>query len=436
MEKRKIDLLEDKSEITRELIGKMPHWLVRWGLSVFFIFIVIFIGLLYIVRFPDTIEAPVTLTSGNPSISLIAESDGKVSLLIEDKKQVRRNAIIAVIENPARTKDVFDLKMRIQDFKSSLASAQVDLGMEWPDSLVLGPLQYEYAEFSKLYKEYVSYRTLDPINKVLSISRERLTAYMDLKKNIKYLEDIEQKRSTIAAKNHDRNTALLKEKVIAPSQFEESEASYLEALQLAELKKTEINAVEIKTKELQSFIVEQELLSIQREQNYTNNLRSLSNKIESMISAWEHDYVLRSPIDGTINFLNFWADHLYVKKGEQVGVVTPNHVKTIFAKAQVAPMYSGKIKEGQKVRIKLKNFPYHEFGMIVGRVSTISSVANSNSIYFVDVELPQKLVSTYKISIPYQSDLVGVAEIELEDMSLLGRIFYQFKSTFTHSLKD
>lgn len=436
MEKKKIDLLDDKSEIARAVIGKMPPWLIRWGLSVFFIFILLFMILLYIIRFPDTIESPVTLTSGNPSISLIAESDGKISLRIADKQVAAKNDIIAVIENPARLEHVLLVKDRIHKFKSSLISGIINLNEQLPDSLTLGPLQYDYAEFIKLYKEYISYKTLDPISKVIRLSQQRLDTYLKLTKNIEVLKDLEQKRSGIAEKSHDRNSALLTEKVIAPQQFEESEASYLDALQLVEMKNIELTTVEIKIKELQSFITEQQLLMVQRDENFRNSLQAMSNKIESMIFEWEHDYLLLNPVEGTVNFLNFWTDHLYVRKGEQVCVVTPNHTDTVLGRAQVGPLYYGKIRTGQRVRIKLKNYPYHEFGMIVGKVKSISSVTNSSSVYFVNIELPQNLITTYKIEIPYQPDMTGVAEIELEEMSLLERVFYQFRGSVTHYVGD
>jgi len=431
MEKRKIDLLNDKSEIAREVIGKMPSWLIRWGLSAFFCFILLFMLMLYIIRFPDTIESPVVLTSGNPSVSLIAETDGKITLLVTDNQLTRKNEIIAVLENPANLPDMLTLKSSLQTFKAALAAQKIDTTIQWSNALSVGTLQYDYSEFIKLYNEYVSYKTLDPINRVIKLARERLSTYQKLKTNVEGLKALEQKRTGIAEKSHKRNTTLLSEKVIADQQFEESEASYLDALELVELKTTEVTSVEIKIAELQSFILEQELAIVQREENFRNSLQATTNKLESMILGWEHDYLLLSPVDGTVNFLNVWTNHAYVHKGDQVCVVAPNRVDSVLARAQVPPLYSGKIKRGQKVRIKLNNYPFHEFGMIVGSVRSISSVTNSSSVYITTITLPQTLRTTYNVTIPYRPEMTGTAEIELEEMSLLERVFFQFKSSIT-----
>lgn len=433
MDKTKLDLLEDKSEIAREVIGKMPPWLVRWGLAAFFTFVVLFVALLHFIRFPDVIESAVILTSDNPAISIVAEADGKISLLIKDKQHAAKNDVIALVENAAKLEDVKILKEKIQHFKKALSHGNISIEEQWPDSLALGPLQYDYAELVKVFKEYTTYKTLDPIAKMIALSEDRLKTYQKLQENIEALNALEQKQSDIAEKNHARNSSLLAEQVIAQQQFEESEASYLDALELVELKKMESNSIKIKMNELRSFITEQRLLLVQKEEGLRSNLHTLIDKIESLISQWEHDYIIVNPIDGTVNFLNVWRDHLYVKKGEQICVVTPSRPDVILARARVTPSYSGKIKPGQKVRIKLNNYPYHEFGMLVGTVNSISTVTDNNGVYFVNIELPQNLESTFHVNIPFQPELSGVGEIELEKLSMLQRIFHHFRSGVTHN---
>lgn len=434
MDKSKIDLLDDRSEITREVIGKMPSWIIRRGLGTFFIFICLFITSLYIIQYPDTIEAPVTITSTNPSVSIIAEANGEIKLLVANKQLVLANGIIAVIQSTAKMEHVLSTKTYVQEFRKSIMANQVKPGLIWPDTLNLGPVQYDYVELIKLYNEYLDNRRVNLLSKVIALTHERLNKYYNLKQSVEHLEELEQRRSNIAERIHERNTGLFKEKVIAPVQFEESEALYLNALELTEEKKTELASVEIKIKELEGFIAEKKSEIIQYDKDLINRMMSLTFKIESTIALWEHDYILRNPVEGTVHFLNFWTSHLYVNKGDQVCIVTPNNTDSIFAKLQVTPIYAGKIKPGQNVRIKLKNYPFQEFGMIVGRIESISLVANKNNTYFIDVVLPKKLMTTYKISIPYQPDLTGTAEIELQSMSFLERIFYHFRSHVNRSV--
>lgn len=59
------------SEEAREILGKIPSWIVRWGVTVIF---VIFAGILlgcYFIEYPDTVEAPVEITTLNPPADLV-----------------------------------------------------------------------------------------------------------------------------------------------------------------------------------------------------------------------------------------------------------------------------------------------------------------------------------------------------------------------------
>ncbi len=95
---------------------------------------------------------------------------------------------------------------------------------------------------------------------------------------------------------------------------------------------------------------------------------------------------------------------------------------------KAAALNSGKIKISQKVNIKLQNYPETEFGMLTGRVATISLTPDKEDLYLVDVSLPAKLITSYHKEIEFQQEKRGTAEIITEDLRLLERFFYQFKS--------
>ena len=48
-------------------------------------------------------------------------------------------------------------------------------------------------------------------------------------------------------------------------------------------------------------------------------------------------------------------------------------------------------------------------------------------LYFVDVELPQKLITSYNKEIDFKQEMQGSAEIITEDLRLIERFFYQFR---------
>ncbi|GAB4022752.1 hypothetical protein [Spirosoma koreense] len=51
------------SDEIQEIIGYVPHWIVRWGITAMFVVFLILLLCSYLIRFPDTISAPVTISA-------------------------------------------------------------------------------------------------------------------------------------------------------------------------------------------------------------------------------------------------------------------------------------------------------------------------------------------------------------------------------------
>jgi hypothetical protein len=94
---------------------------------------------------------------------------------------------------------------------------------------------------------------------------------------------------------------------------------------------------------------------------------------------------------------------------------------------------SGKVKTGQKVNIKLANFPYTEFGMLTGKVKSISLVPDQGK-YFVEIELTNGLKTNYNKQLPFFQEMTGTAEIITEDMRLIERIIAPMRSMYKEKL--
>lgn len=83
---------------------------------------------------------------------------------------------------------------------------------------------------------------------------------------------------------------------------------------------------------------------------------------------------------------------------------------------------------GQKVNIKLLNYPFEEFGVLEGKVEKVTNVTNEN-VYFVIIKLNKGLTTSYnKIITP--NNLIGQAEIITDDINLLQRFIYNLVRNF------
>lgn len=84
------------------------------------------------------------------------------------------------------------------------------------------------------------------------------------------------------------------------------------------------------------------------------------------------------------------------------------------------PAYgTGKLEKGQKVIIRLNNYPVNEYGFVTGMLDSITPIPDEKGLFHVYVELPQGLNTNYGITLPLKMQLTGTAEIVIEDKRLI-----------------
>jgi len=89
---------------------------------------------------------------------------------------------------------------------------------------------------------------------------------------------------------------------------------------------------------------------------------------------------------------------------------------------------SGKIKIGQEVNIRLANYPDRQFGVLKGKVKSISLTPDKEGNLLIDISLPKGLTTSYKTEIHFQQEMSGNADVITEDLRLIERLLYQFRS--------
>jgi HlyD family secretion protein len=98
--------IELRSEEFQEILGSVPHWILRWGITLFAVIAVILLIGSAIIRYPDMIPARIVLT-GSPPAFVVAHASGKLKeLYVKDNQKVKAGDYLAVVDNPAQTSDI------------------------------------------------------------------------------------------------------------------------------------------------------------------------------------------------------------------------------------------------------------------------------------------------------------------------------------------
>lgn len=68
--------IEDRSPDVQEIIGQVPHWLIRWGLTAIFSVVIILVFLAWFISYPDVVNVSIEIMEAhdiNPNYKFIAE---------------------------------------------------------------------------------------------------------------------------------------------------------------------------------------------------------------------------------------------------------------------------------------------------------------------------------------------------------------------------
>ena len=108
--------IELRSEEVQEVMGQVPAWIVRWGITLLFLVVVALLVGSCFFKYPDVITADMTLTGQHPATAVVTRAAGKIQeLLVRDNRPVRQGDWLAVIENHADTDDAIYLIRRWND---------------------------------------------------------------------------------------------------------------------------------------------------------------------------------------------------------------------------------------------------------------------------------------------------------------------------------
>jgi multidrug efflux pump subunit AcrA (membrane-fusion protein) len=425
---KKIDLLLERSDEVQEILRTPPRWPIMWGNTVIFFTMLVLLLLCWIIKYPDELQADIVLTTATPPNAVVAKSSGKISLIVNENELVKKNGIVCVLDNSARYLDVLSLSTKLDSLGNHLGTIDAS---HFSPQLQVGEIQGEYNDFIAAVNRNSFFETNIPIEREIASIRNQISKNMQLLKQQEKQRAIYQKQLQLVQVDYDRDKKLFEQQVISAKSFEEKEQVLLTASANFETAESNVASTQIKLAELEKDLQRATIQNSRETNDLTLSVQESYQKLKSAIATWEQKYVLRSPIDGTASFFNYWSKNQFVKVGDEVMTIVPEGSQVVIGKVRMPVQNSGKAKIGQRVNIQLENYPYEEYGMVLGRVKNISLVPREN-LYAIDVELPAKLMTTYNKELEFRHELQGHAEIITEDLRLLERMFYQIRKIFVN----
>lgn len=409
--------LEDHSEEVQSILGRVPKWIIRWGITVLFLLVaIVFIGSRFI-PYPNTISLQVRITAQNAPAPLVnAQASNRIEKWFKnDGEIVEMGEPLAVWETNEKYEHILLIEKILQIRKNAYQFI--------PDTLFVPNLQPEIRAYNIALNNYNS-----------------------AKKSNGYLLEIKRLENDIVSRRHhlellnQQKSIKEREFLLRERQFKEDSMFYYkgsygiskrdyeaELLEFLQIKSSYIQfqASMVNTNESISDLNSQ-ILGIKDER--AKNLKSLKDQLEERhfllnqkIITWKVNHVLVAPVKGRLDRSSYWSENQLVLAGEVLAMIIPEDPLQILCRSQTDPLSVGTLRTGQRVLIKLDGFNPQEFGTVEGSILSISNVP-INDQYLVKISLENGLKTMEGKEIPFIQELTGVGEVLISEGTLFQKL--------------
>lgn len=428
------DGLKIYSEEVRDVLSDPPKTILKWGNTILLGFITLLLLLSWYIKYPDIVAAPIIITTNIPPEKILAKTSGKIeAILVHDKAIVKQNTPLAIIQNSADYKEVLNLSNDLSVFNpedENTLNVSFNKIIDRYKLSNLGEIRQAFALFEKDCIAHNLNQELQPYQvqaKAQNSESNQISTRLSILQQQKSLNESELQ---LQKNDVNRYEILFNKGIVSAQDFDNKKLSYLQA---EKNYRNLLNTIS----QLKSALIENTRSTKSNKISGTKEDVTLENSqiqsfynLKKTIKDWELMYVLKSSEAGKVSFLQIWTANQSITAGEPVFAVIPALEKGYIGKLKAPALNSGKIKIGQRVNIRLANFPDSQYGMLQGLIQNISLTPDKEGNLLIDITLPKKLETSYHKKIVFQQEMSGTAEIITEDLRLIERLLYQFRNIF------
>lgn len=425
MDKENKDIVDIKDELfdvqvnsdeVHEIITAVPSWILRNGISLIFLVLLSIVLMSAFIEYPDVVKTGLKVNSLNAPKAVYVKQTGKiVALLVKEGVTVKQNEPLAFMESTANHRDVLKLHdelMRINDelIKGSLGKGEI------PSGLNLGELQSSYQNFYQQYLQYVSTQNGGYYLDRKKYLERDLLEIQKLKKQLADQQQIQEKEYANITHEFEAYKKLYQKGVVSTSEYKQQENKYLSGQyplqQTATAFLNNNSAFTAKQKEVL------DLEHTIQEEN-SKFVQALSSMI-TQTDAWLNLYMLRAPVAGTASYAGIVQENQTVAANQELFMIKPDNTD-FFGEVQIPQYNMGKIKQGQRTLVKMRSFPFEQYGLIRGKINYISDVAFKDSVFIAKISFERFENKDPLHKIVLKNGMQADAEIITEESSLLQR---------------
>lgn len=413
---------EDYCNEVNEIMGHIPHWIIRWGILVIVaVFLSIIVGC-YFIKYPQVVDSSIIITTINPPSQLIARHTGLIdSLSVNNGDIVNKGDYIAGLKSSVNYNHIKLIETELSSFKINNIDSIVF--SDWIyDNYSLGNVQSSWLNFVVACYNYKNYLDVNYLGNRIKMIDNLLKKKQDYHTVIVSQSNSYKNKLSLTNGNLRTDSNLFRQGVISKFDLENSKQDYYSAESAYASALSNVISTEASMIELQQNKEELVLQLKQESCDLEKNIIQCKEQLLADINLWREDFVFESPIAGVVSFNDVWKENQCISSGKVFATIIPSDEVYVIGKVKVGSDRFGEVAVGQDVIVKLNGYPYMEYGVLYGKVSAISEmpeVADGKIYYNVDVDFGNSLITNYKKQLPLIQYMDGSAEIITKEKRLL-----------------
>lgn len=408
---------EIHSEDLQEIIAAPPSWLLKRGVSFVLLTVFLIFSLSALIRFPETLSNSMRITTDNAPRAVISKIPGNlVKIKVKEGTEVHVGEALGYMESTGNHDQILQLLQLLTEIRNKSYVDAEKLGkLTSPMNLQLGEVQTAYQSF---YQAYLSYQSV----KDGGISLKRRKILEKEMANIQQQNLLAQKAHflyrmevELAKQEFEKYKTLAERKVISPMELQKQEVLLLAKLQaLSQSENTILNYQAASLARGKELVELDNQIEVEKKK-FVQSMNSLISEADK----WKQQYVLSSPSRGRVIYSSVLQENQYLSQSAEIFYIYSEN-SNYFGEMHLPQRDFGKIKTGQDVLIKVRSYPYEEYGFLRGTITNISDIPVRDSVFLSRVEIhrtPQDAV------IKLRPGTLADADIITDDQTILYRIW-------------
>jgi multidrug efflux pump subunit AcrA (membrane-fusion protein) len=189
-------------------------------------------------------------------------------------------------------------------------------------------------------------------------------------------------------------------------------------IQYPEVVKTKLTILSVESPHAVFFKDSAQLLRILVQ----NNQKIKKGQVLAIVESLAGKDTIKAPNDGELIYAGIVHENEQLRPGQHIFYISGTH-KDFYGEMIIPPYGASKVKPGQTVRIKLKNYPEEAYNSLQGKIKYVTADMSKNGEYMAEVDLHTDGKDNNPGGIILLHGMIADAEIITVPSTVFHRIF-------------